>query len=94
MIINNHCSTSLSINNRVPQGSTLGSLLFLINKNDLENSIFTNDRLFAEDTCICVHADTITKLEYLINSQLLSANNWLKANKLSLYVLKSRALVQ
>ena len=91
--INNYCSTPLNINNGVPQGSTLGPLLFLIYMNDLENSILTNLRLFADDTCICVNADTISNLEYLINSELLRVNNWLNANKLILNALKSKALI-
>ena len=66
---------------------------FLIYVNDLENSIFTNPHLFANDTCICVNADTIYNLEYLINSKLLSINNWLNANKLILNALKSKALI-
>ena len=84
VFIDNYCSTPLNINNGVPQGSTLGPLLFLIYINDLENSIVTNPRLFADDTCICVDADTTSNLEYLINSELLRVNNCLNANKLIL----------
>ena len=91
--IKNYGSTLLNINNGVPQGSTLSPLLFLIYINDLENSIFTNPRLFADETCICVNADTISNLDYLINSELLSANNWLNANKLILNALKSKVLI-
>ena len=91
--INNYCSTPININNRVPQGSTLGLLLFLIYINDLENSILICTRLFADDTCFCINADTISKLEYLINSELLRVNNWLNANKLILNALKSKALI-
>ena len=91
--INNYCSTSLNINNGVPQWSTLGPLIFLIYINDLGNNIVSNPRLFADGTCICISADTITNLEYLINSELLSINNWLNAKKLILNALKSKALI-
>ena len=93
VIINNYFSTPLNINNGVPQGSTLGPLLFLIYINDLENSILTNPRLFADDTCICVNADTIPNLECLLNSELLRVNNWLNAYKLILNALKSKPLI-
>ena len=91
--INNYCSTPLNINNGVPQGSTLGPLLFFIYINDLESSILINPRLFADDTYICINADTISNLEYLINSKLLRVNNWLNANKLILNALKSKGLI-
>ena len=84
---------SLNINNEVPRGSTLGPLLFYTYINDLEKSIFTNPRLFADNTCICVNACTNTNLENLINLEVLSVNNWLNANKLILNALRSRALI-
>ena len=40
-----------------------------------------------------MNADTISNLEYLINSELLRVNNWLNANKLILNALKSKALI-
>ena len=36
---------------------------------------------------------TTTNLEYLMNSELLSVNNWLSVNKLILSALKSKALI-
>ena len=92
--INNYCFTPLNINNGVPQGSTLRPLLFLIYIINLENIIFTNPHSFADDTCICVNADTLSDMKYSIYSELKSAKNWLKANKLILNALKSKALIK
>ena len=92
--INNYCFTPLNINNGVPQESTLGPFLFVIYINVLKNIILTNPRVFADDTCICVNADTISNLEYLINSELLKVNKWLNVNKLILNTLKSKALMK
>ena len=64
--MNNYCSTPLNINNGVPQGSTLYTSS-IFNLYRLENSIFTDPRLFADDTCICVNADTIYILFGIFN---------------------------
>jgi len=40
------------INCGVPQGSTLGPLLFLVYVNDIENEIKSDIKLFADDTTL------------------------------------------
>ena len=50
VVINNSCSKWENVSSGIPQGSVLGSLLFIIYINDLPNNIRTNSPLFADDT--------------------------------------------
>ena len=91
---NNYESDPMSIKFSVPQGSNLGPILFIIYVNDIKNCINNlNNLLFADDTCLFSSGSNLNSLIDIINSELISVNNWLKANKLSLNVEKTSYIV-
>ena len=61
--VNNVKSNIGNINYGVPQGSTLGPLLFLLYVNDLPKEIGNSDiKLFADDTNVFLFAKDLTLL--------------------------------
>ena len=77
----------------VPQGLVLGPLLFLIYINDLQNSMESTPRLFADDAAILIHANSTSELEIKLNKDLARVSIWMNKNQLTLNPLKSHALV-
>ena len=77
----------------VPQGSFLGPFLFLIYINDLSNiSEVLHFYLFADDTNIYYEAETMKKLESVINKELKKLDSWLIGNRLALNIDKTNVL--
>ena len=76
VILNGQFSTWKNVSAGVPQGSILGSLLFLIYINDLTEGLSTNAKLFADDTSLfSVIHDTQTSANNL-NKDLERISNW------------------
>ncbi len=78
----------------VPQGSTLGPLLFILCISDLAYSSCTSQKvLFADDTNIFLSHKDPVELEQIINSELILMDTWFKCNKLSLNISKTNYIV-
>ena len=85
-----HCD----INCGVPQGSVLGPLLFIIYTNDLPHALEkAKCILFADDTTVYLDSNNHLELRNDIESDLTRLDDWFRANKLSLNVLKTNFIM-
>ena len=90
VVIDGKVSQTRGIKCGVPQGSILGPLLFIISVNDICNvSPMLFKILYADDTCVLISGNHLNNLIDRLNTELISLNNWFKANKLSLNTKKS-----
>lgn len=91
--VNGHVSSSIIVPLGVPQGTILGVLLFLIFINDIEKAVkYSKILLFADDALMYFVSDSIDDCVCKINEDLNLLNGWMKMNKLSLNVAKTKAM--
>ena len=88
-IVNNTRSNLKVVNCGVPQGSSLGPLLFLLYINDLPLCTNLKVTLFADDACLSFSHHNPVVLEQIVNSELIKMSDWLISNKLFVNYSKS-----
>lgn len=94
VFINGHISDKKEILCGVPQGSTLGPLLFLLFINDLFMCINNGDVFhFADDTTILFKGNDFSVIQDKINDDMKLLVDWLRTNKLSINESKTELLI-
>ena len=68
----------------IPQGSTLGPLLFTLYVNDLQSVTKFNVNLFADDTNLTMSHYKDKELQNNVNNELENICDWMRCNKLSI----------
>ena len=82
-----------SISYSVPQGSVLGSILFLLYVNDLPNVSKFKTTLFADDTNLHLSHSNISLLQTEVSLKMIKVDSWLRKNKLSFNYNKSSYMI-
>ena len=78
----------------VPQGSILGPLLFIVYINDL--SVYLNEcrvSLYADDTALYATSESYIDLMLALRIDMATVTEWLKLNKLTLNVGKTKLMI-
>ena len=76
VVLNGQHSSWENVIAGVPQGSVLGTLLFLIYINDLPNDLSSNCKLFADDTSLFTVVNNIHTSATTLSQELYAITNW------------------
>ena len=93
--INGVDSDMCNVTYRVPQGSLLGPLLFLIYVNNMQIDIESDCKvlLYADDTAILFSDKNTRVISQKLSGMLKSCHEWLVDNKLSLHLGKTESII-
>ena len=92
--VNGYISDMKKSNIGVPQGSTLGPLLFLIYINDIVNcSNILKFILFADDTTVLFENSNINDLNNVLSQEIDKVMKWFSANKLLINLSKTNTML-
>ena len=87
-------SELLLIKHGVPEGSILGSLLFLLYINNLHNAItFSKIHHFPDDRNFLYESPSLKDINRKINYDMSRVTHWLRANRISLDVAKTEIII-
>ena len=90
--IKNKDSNVANINCRVPQGSILGPLLFLLYVNDMPKAVDCELFRCAGDSCLVYQHRDVKAIATKLNNNFSSVCNWFVDNKLSIHLRKQNQM--
>ena len=83
--VENYFSSSGDLSCGVPQGSILDPIIFLLNVNDMSNSVDCDLLLYADDSCLVFTGPDVKTIEAHLNRNFNYLCDWFVENKLSIH---------